>query len=78
MICTKTGIENRLRRIRPEEHAELGVLDAEIEAARVRLRDLQDQRKTLLTDAFKRGHAVAVKDVRARAEAALAEGRMTY
>lgn len=77
MSTTKVDIGKTLRRIRPQEAEQLAAVDTEIDAAKQRLRDLNEVRQNLLKTAFAKGHVITIKEVTERADAELAEGRMS-
>lgn len=61
MALRRTEIRKHLRRLRPQEAAELDALDTKIRA-------LRDERDGVLRRAWQRGHVMTVKEVREAAE----------
>lgn len=61
--ATPDAVKRVLRRLRPQEAAVIQAIDADIEAAKQRVRDLEERRKQLIREAFTRGNVVPLKEV---------------
>lgn len=60
-----SGVKDVVRRLRPEEAAELDRIDSDIDAAKARLDALRTARKDAVARAWQRAHAVRLADVEA-------------
>lgn len=67
------ALKDVARRVRPQEAAILDDLDAQIEATAIRLRDLKQERRRALGDAFTKGNVVRLAEAIEVADAHLAK-----